>query len=392
MFLDELDKFYSKNELKENMRILNNLPSTFNEFAKEGLYIYGDGLLGKFAIEQMRKAQKRIIGIITSDNSKVGSSYQDIPYVRNDDLGNGFIIICSFHYLQIQGTLNLHGYSKFLYYELLPLIYDEIQAYYIGFNSNYWDVLLSQKEKIRDFFELIQHDDLSVQVLNDVLMYRITFDSKYLDHAFSASVEKGVQYFDKDIIKLTSRETFVDCGGFDGETSESFIKEAHNMYKEIFLFEPDCKIIENTKIRMKNYDNIRFMPFGIGEKEEQLRFSVMGSNGGGAIGQSGDYDIKVVSLNKTLKNVHPSYIKMDIEGSEKEALRGAEEIIRREIPKMAISIYHHPEDIVEIVDWIGKLNLNYKFYVRHYSRNYADTVLYCIPEKYLTDDPDGEIL
>lgn len=45
---------------------------------------------------------------------------------------------------------------------------------------------------------------------------------------------------------------------------------------------------------------------------------------------------------------------------------------------MAISVYHHPCDIFEIVDYLTSLQLDYKFYLRHYSRMYDDTVLYCV--------------
>ena len=69
---------------------------------------------------------------------------------------------------------------------------------------------------------------------------------------------------------------------------------------------------------------------------------------------------------------------MDIEGTEMEALKGAEYIIKKYKPKLAISIYHKPEDIVEIPKYILNINPDYKLYLRHYSDNAGETVLYAI--------------
>ena len=69
---------------------------------------------------------------------------------------------------------------------------------------------------------------------------------------------------------------------------------------------------------------------------------------------------------------------MDIEGAELEALKGAKETIKRNHPKLAICVYHKPEDIVDIPKFILELDPEYKLYLRHYSDNAGETVLYAI--------------
>lgn len=71
-------------------------------------------------------------------------------------------------------------------------------------------------------------------------------------------------------------------------------------------------------------------------------------------------------------------IKMDLEGAELHALQGAEQTIRRYRPKLAVSIYHNPEDIWEIPELILKLHPDYRLYLRHYSIAAAETVVYAI--------------
>jgi hypothetical protein len=73
-----------------------------------------------------------------------------------------------------------------------------------------------------------------------------------------------------------------------------------------------------------------------------------------------------------------SFIKMDIEGAELEALKGAKNTIQNNYPKLAIAIYHKPDDLLNIPQYILSLNRNYKFYLRHYGYNSWETILYAI--------------
>ena len=79
-----------------------------------------------------------------------------------------------------------------------------------------------------------------------------------------------------------------------------------------------------------------------------------------------------------------TFIKMDIEGSEIPALRGAKEIIETQKPKLAICVYHKPEDIWEIPELILDYVPEYRLYLRHYSITYTETVLYAIYEGVFT--------
>ena len=70
------------------------------------------------------------------------------------------------------------------------------------------------------------------------------------------------------------------------------------------------------------------------------------------------------------------FIKMDIEGSEPNALKGAEGTIRKHRPKLAIAIYHDLRHFASIPNWIDGLGLGYRFYVGHFTIHAAETVLF----------------
>lgn len=73
------------------------------------------------------------------------------------------------------------------------------------------------------------------------------------------------------------------------------------------------------------------------------------------------------------------FIKMDIEGSELTALRGAVETLQRFRPKLAISLYHRPEDFIVIPRFLRCLLPDYVFHLEHYSLHAEETVLYGRP-------------
>jgi hypothetical protein len=62
-------------------------------------------------------------------------------------------------------------------------------------------------------------------------------------------------------------------------------------------------------------------------------------------------------------------------------LKGSENILRRDRPILLLSIYHRRDDLFKLQEYLMDLNLNYKFYIRHYSLSVAKTILYCIPER-----------
>lgn len=94
-------------------------------------------------------------------------------------------------------------------------------------------------------------------------------------------------------------------------------------------------------------------------------------------------EVKTVSIDDLVRE-HDletvNFIKMDIEGAELAALRGAENTIKRFRPKLAISVYHNLEDFWSIPQYLQGLELNYRFYLRHFTIHDEETVLFAVAE------------
>lgn len=194
--------------------------------------------------------------------------------------------------------------------------------------------------------------------------------------------QNHLQYFDLPVLKssVNKKEIFVDGGCYDALNACEFKKWCENSggVEELFVYawEPDpqsknvCK--EKLDIHQIQYTLINK---GLWSSKDTLHFE--SDKKSSAISKNGTITIEVDSIDNII-NQPVTYIKLDVEGSEYEALLGAEGTIKKYKPKLAVCVYHKSEDIWELPLLIHKFNPDYKFYLRHYSFADNETVLYAI--------------
>lgn len=187
------------------------------------------------------------------------------------------------------------------------------------------------------------------------------------------------QYFD-DLLEFQENEVFADVGSYDGQTALEFIKRCPN-YRKILCFEPEKSNIALLQKNLQSYENIELFEIGLWHEKDTLFFSEECADSS-AISEEGTVQIPVNSLDEVLKGwddaSYPTFLKMDVEGAELYALKGAKYSIQLKKPKLAISIYHKPEDILELLIYLKELVPEYKFYLRHYTNHAYDTVVYAL--------------
>ena len=232
-----------------------------------------------------------------------------------------------------------------------------------------------KKEELGKVYDMLE-DDFSRDTLKGLLNYRRTGKASYL---------KGLvvrpQYFQKDILSPVEDEVFVDGGAFQGDTVDSFVKNfAGGGYKRIYSWEPDEFNLKTLRKKQEKYKNLTVLPYGLWSGKTELYLDQMGNSNSTVTTEAGEgtRSLKVDSIDDLCSGDKVTFIKMDIEGSELEALKGAKNVIMRDKPRLAISIYHKPEDLYEIPFWIRSVMPEYKLYVRQHSRSWTETVLYAI--------------
>lgn len=206
------------------------------------------------------------------------------------------------------------------------------------------------------------------------------------DDYFEDVYEKN-QYFDPSIVALRDDEVFVDVGAYIGDTAEKFLEFCHGSYEKMHLFELDPEIYKKLEINAKRLEDtdgngsITCYPYGLSDEKGEVRFAGGDSSSSIQDGKIGDMSGVVQKMEEILEGEKVTFIKMDIEGSELPALRGGRNIIQTQKPKLAICIYHSPEDMLNIPVWIKKLVPEYKIYIRHYTDMMLETVCYAVAEE-----------
>ncbi len=186
------------------------------------------------------------------------------------------------------------------------------------------------------------------------------------------------QYFDLPFLTREDHEIFVDGGCYDGENAHMFVKWAGNVQKTILAFEPDEVNFRKCYSALEEMGGVTYQLIskGLWSTETTLDFCAS-SNEGSRFTAGGHAHLPVTSLDAAIDG-KVTFIKMDIEGAEYEALKGAQNLIRNYKPKLAIAIYHKPDDIWQLPALILSYYPQYTFYLRHYSLSSEETVLYAV--------------
>lgn len=189
------------------------------------------------------------------------------------------------------------------------------------------------------------------------------------------------QYFDLPELTHSENEVFVDDGAFDGLSTIQFLKWSKNKFKKVYIWEPNQQNLQMCRNNLKNTVSEEKCVF-VNKASWNIKGSISFVENGIAsnVDKNGEVVIESSTILHELQNSDiPTFIKMDIEGSESQTLYGCRELIEKYCPKLAVSIYHKPEDILNLTSLILRFNSNYKFYLRHYSYADWDTVLYAVP-------------
>lgn len=202
-------------------------------------------------------------------------------------------------------------------------------------------------------------DYRSKMTLKTILQHWMTFHPDLRKRGRESLFE---HYF--DIIRCDEREVFVDCGCFTGDTVQDFVRCYGGRYKSIYSYELTPSIYEIAKTNLKDVPRLYLRNAGVSDKNGQFRFWDGGDgSAGNRLNESRNAIAKVVKIDDDIQE-DVTFIKMDVEGAECDALRGAERQIRKNKPKLAISLYHKLPDLLDIPQIIRSYVPEYKFYLR----------------------------
>jgi len=264
---------------------------------------------------------------------------------------------------------------------LLHLVHGSIYEKIYGF---YPDILpcpfissevVKNIDNIEKVYNLLT-DKNSKDIYLNLLMYRITLNRNYL----SDCICKEPQYFIDAYTGLDSNNVVVDCGGYTGDTMMEYLSY-NSPPRKYYIYEPDHNNIEhiNEKIENSKYST-EFVVSDKGLYKKNTTLWFVGGKGSSSYTSEKKIDnsieVSVISIDEDIAD-EVSFIKMDIEGFEKNAIIGAKNHIKSSYPRLAICIYHSINDMWEIPLLINEEFPNYrKYVVRHYENSPRESVIY----------------
>jgi len=231
-------------------------------------------------------------------------------------------------------------------------------------------------DRVRSAFKLMADDESRREYLAQI-RFRLLGHFDCLPEPVS-----GPMYFRSDLFTLGNEETLVDCGGFDGDSLSLFLKNTGSVFKSAVIFEPDPTNFVKLEILVNNLSpNVRrrivLHRAATGEINEHVMMEV-GSGPSSQVGK-GDQEVESFSLDSLLRDVPVTFIKMDIEGSELATLTGAQNLIQKNCPILAISAYHRQNDLWNLPLLIHDLSPDYSFYLKPHMLEGWDLVCYAVP-------------
>ncbi|MCL2088768.1 MAG: FkbM family methyltransferase [Oscillospiraceae bacterium] len=219
-----------------------------------------------------------------------------------------------------------------------------------------WDYLIRNADRIRQAYNRL-HDCRSKSVFADIINYKLSGKPQYL---FAAESDKSEVY--TDILCVTQNETYIDAGAYDGDTIGEFLSYTHGRFNQIHAFEPDTK---NYRKLVKYTESLKAPGVytynkGLYSLDAEVGFDSRGGRSSGISDKGRAADM--ITLDSL--NLSPTIIKLDIEGAESEALKGAERTILLHRPRLYVCAYHRNDDIWKIP--IALSDMSYRVYMRHH--------------------------
>lgn len=279
------------------------------------------------------------------------------------------LIACSYGY-HIDRLLESHE----VHYEMFDTnLFEQGRESIDGFGLNAKNTILQSFDQIEKVYQLLE-DEKSKEIFEKMLTYHITLERDLVKSVYDKNT-----YFGNDVISEFHGDTVVDCGAFTGDSMESFFQKGLTCKKYMAL-EPSDKVYKVLSRTVEKYPEhcIEVLPFAAWDRKEELHFT-QSEGAASYVSEDGEVTIQADTIDALTEQDHVDLIKMDIEGAEIPALRGAVKTIQSTHPIVAASIYHHFTDYWQIPLLLKELYDGYKIYIRHHSLWGDDTVVYAIP-------------
>jgi FkbM family methyltransferase len=345
--------------------------------------IFGSGTLGGKAVSLLREIGIEPLALCDSNPDRWGTTRSGLVILSPADAAAKFGPDAVF-FVTIWN--DFHWYKNTLT-KLTALGCTSVSSYapiFWRFGDRFMDLLLLNEPPHRLYHHLeevfdaegIWADEESLATYRSNIVWRAKGDPSHLPYPAPQNT-----YFPRDIFKLSPEEVLVDCGAFDGDTLRLLLSVAP-AFKAFYAVEADTVSIQKLQSYIGTLQpdvaaKVHELDCAVGAERCTLQFVMSGAATSKI--ESAGVDVACIPLDELFADMPVTFIKMDIEGAEFDALSGGAKIIQRDSPILAICVYHTQADIWRIPLLIRSINPGYTFFLRSYDGDGFQTVVYAVP-------------
>jgi FkbM family methyltransferase len=320
----------------------------------------------------------RVVGFVDDDVLKVGTRVEGVEVFGVEKLRGfgGVVVVALAGWEGAERRLRETGVERWVYSADFPVHVAPLPGEAAGMGSDHFDVaeLLSAWGEV-EWLDTVLADKFSRETLRGILRYRLTRRASCLRKATYGE-------YRHPLVRAEAGDLVIDAGGFDGDTAGLFL-ETMGEEGRVHVFEPSRGNMRRLRERAGREGwggRVVAVEAGVGASDGEAGFvEDAGSPVGSRVAVGSEVRVKMRSLDSYCAEagIVPTMIKMDVEGFEGAALKGASGVIGRYGPKLQICVYHKAGDLWEIARWVKGVRGGYRFYLGgHAGGDWSDVVLY----------------
>lgn len=317
-----------------------------------------------------------IVAVVDDDQSKRQSVVAGLPVTPMQTLAtlqkSTPVVIASHRVLGVVQRVRGLGFTTVVPFATLQVLAPDIFRPHM-FYEGLLDDLVMHRAEIQALHDRLA-DDRSRQVLEAVIGFRRTLDAALLQPVLT----DHDLYAPEGLFEFSDDEVYVDGGSFDGDTIRTFIDRVCGKFSDVYAFEPDPVTFAKLKANFSGEPRVHPIHAGIYSRGGSLKFRDDASRGA-IFANDGEIEMPVTTIDEVLGERRLTYVKMNIEGAEIDALQGGRNTIRKWHPRLALSIYHRASDLWRIPQLVLELDPGYRLYLRQHDGGIIETVLYALP-------------
>lgn len=364
----------------------------------DAVLLYGAGSSGIAFLDFLRRQGIEPAFFIDSNTEKIGKSCEGLRILGPEEVvgtvgDNSLVIVC----INTDGIRYCKSFDEALRIGGHHGVYDKLHGLgcknvvdYTWFRHCFClfkgekynapscsdiDLMMEHEDEAAEVYDRLT-DAESREIFEKIIRFRLLDDTIRIP-----TNSQDMQYFESEYYVPRSDAAFVDCGAFNGISLKTFLQVNGADFDAYYGIEPDIRNYEKleayvTGLPEAQREKIHLTSKAVWEDNGGIKLYALHGPGSFAA-DIGTQPAATTTIDELLRGEKATFIKMNIEGSEKQALKGAEKTIKQYKPALAIAGYHRTDDLWRIPLMIKEYRDDYRLYLRSYM-NHLSFVYYAM--------------